>query len=98
VHHFVALPQENQETPTPADPQHTLAIKRWTREYLKLPESAVVTVSEFACTDPGCPLLESLISVFEEGGGTRVWKLTRPKMAVTKTMLQQTLAAPPVRQ
>ena len=95
VHHFIALPLENEGAAPTIDPSHTIAIKRWAREYLKLPESSVVSVNEFACRDPGCPLLETVISVFAEGGGARVWKLTRPRIAVTKTMIHQTLAMPP---
>lgn len=95
VHHFVSLPSDNADSSPPGiDPQHTLAIKRWTREYLKLPEAAVVSVHEFGCRDAGCPLLQTVIAVLEDGQ-TRTWKLTRPRMAVTKMMIQQTLAMPP---
>lgn len=72
-------------------PAHALAIKQWTREILRLDDAAVITVSELACADPGCPLLETVIAVFEEGC-TRKWKLHRPKAAVTKIMIQQALA------
>ena len=96
MHHFVALPQENGQPSAVVDPQHTAAIKRWTREYLKLPETSVISVNEFACSDPGCPLLETIIVVFDEGAGSRAWKLTRPRVAVTKMMIQQALATPAV--
>ena len=95
MHHFVALPLENEATVAAIDPSHSLAIKRWTRDYLKLPESSIVSVSEFACRDPGCPLLETVISVFDNGGPARFWKLTRPRVAVTKTMVHQTLSTAP---
>lgn len=75
-------------------PAHTLAIKQWTRDFLRLDDDAVVTVTELACADPGCPLLETVIAVFEEGR-TRKWKLHRPRAAVTKIMIQQALTAPP---
>ena len=70
------------------------SIKQWTRAYLRLDDEAVITVSELACTYPGCPLIETVIAVFEEGRA-RKWKLHRPKAAVTRTMIQQALAAPP---
>jgi len=38
-------------------------------------------------------LVETVIAVFEKGR-TRKWKLHRPKAAVTRTMIQQALAAP----
>ncbi len=94
VHHFVALPSIETGSLPAVDPQHTLAIKRWTREFLKLPEDSVVSLHEFACSDAGCPLLETVISVFDPQR-TRTWKLTRPRVAVTKMMIQQTLKTPP---
>ena len=95
MHHFVALPAIDSIS-APTSPELIVAIKRWVREYLKLNEDAVVTVSEFACSDPGCPLLETVIAVFSPGE-SRMWKLTRPRVAVTKLMIQQTLASPPAR-
>ncbi len=85
------------------DPAHTAAIKRWTREILGLPAdaapdddgSATVIVTELACADAGCPLVETVIAVFEPGRARR-WRFTRPRVAVTKLMLRQTLATPPV--
>jgi hypothetical protein len=73
------------------DPAHASAIKRWTRELLGLGEEVVITVQEIACADPGCPLVETVIAVFEETR-TRRWKLTRPRVAVTRAMVAQTVA------
>jgi hypothetical protein len=87
LHDFVPI-----ET-NPAHLEHRAAIKRWTRAFLQLDDEAVITVSDSACRDPGCPLVETVIAVFDHDG-TRRWKLTRPSMAVTKTMIQQTLATP----
>jgi len=81
----------------PADPSHALAIKRWTREVLGIEPEATITVSELACRDPGCPLIETVVTVFDPVG-TRQWRFTRPRVAVTKLMLQQTLATPPRRE
>jgi hypothetical protein len=90
MHRFIPDPAEA----TPAiNPEHAAAIRRWTREFLRLPEDIVIMVSDTPCRDPGCPLVETIVSVFETGG-TRAWTFTRPAVAVTKTMLQQTLATP----
>jgi hypothetical protein len=72
-------------------------MKRWAREVLKLGEDDVVTVSEIACVDAGCPLVETVIGVFAAEGGTRSWRFTRPRVAVTKMMVTQTLATAPER-
>ena len=93
MHHFTALPSVEGADPSQSA-DHVIAIKGWTRAVLKLEEDAVVTVTELACSDPGCPLLETTIAVFENDR-TRVWKLTRPRMAVTKGMVLQTLQSPP---
>jgi hypothetical protein len=97
MHRFTVLPNDLATPGTESTRlEQTLAIKRWTREQLGLPEEVPVTVSEFCCADAGCPLLETIIAVHEDGQ-TRTWRLTRPRVAVTKLMIQQTLAAPPER-
>lgn len=93
MHRFVPAADAAAGNPPP-DPAHAAAIRRWTQAYLKLPDDAVVSVFESACADAGCPLVETVIAVFE-CGRTRRWKLTRPRVAVTKTMVHQTLATPP---
>lgn len=93
MHHFIPDPTGAGEGPR-LDPSHAEAIRRWVREMLSLPEDAVVTVSEIACVDPGCPLVETVIAVFEDGR-TRSWKFTRPRWAVTRVMLQLALESAP---
>jgi hypothetical protein len=90
-HSFIPL-SEDAPSWRRLDPDHASAIKRWTREILRLGEDVVITVHEIACADPGCPLVETVIAVFEEQR-TRRWKLTRPRIAVTRAMVAQTLAA-----
>ena len=91
MHRFIPDPA----APAPAiNPEHTAAIKRWTAEVLHLPSDAVVTVAETACLDAGCPLVETVVAVFDPTG-TRTWKFTRPRAAVTKAMVTQTLASLP---
>jgi hypothetical protein len=98
MHNFIPSPDSADGGPSPAvrgpAPAHSLAIKKWTRAYLRLDDDAVIAVSELACTDPGCPIIETVIAVFD-ATGSRKWKLTRPKVAVTKIMVQQALAAQP---
>lgn len=74
--------------------EHAAAIRRWTRDFLKLDDDAVITITELACRDPGCPLIETVVAVFDSAGA-RKWAFTRPNVAVTKAMVQQTLATPP---
>jgi hypothetical protein len=93
MHRFIPDPGDTAPTP----PEHTAAIRRWTREVLGIPEDVMIMVTDTPCADPGCPLIESIVTVFE-ASETRAWAFTRPAVAVTKTMIQQTLATPPRRQ
>jgi len=93
-HRFI--PGPDPSTPVAFNPEHATAIKRWTRDILRLPDDAIITVSEAACADAGCPLVETAVTVFD-AHGTRLWKFTRPRVAVTKLMLQQTLVMPPAK-
>lgn len=95
MHSFIP-PLPGDASAPALDPTHTAAIKRWTREQLRLSDDVAVTVAETACVDPGCPLVETVVTVFDGPGQTRCWKFTRPRVAVTKLMVQQTLATPPL--
>jgi hypothetical protein len=90
MHNFIPQPGDDR-APAGVDPAHTAAIKRWTREILHLDDAAVVTVVELTCADPGCPILATVVAVFEDGR-TRKWTFSRPRFAVTKIMVQQALA------
>ena len=94
MHRFIPPAEADPVTSPPLDPAHAEAMKRWTRETLRLGDDDVVTVSELACVDAGCPLVETVVVVFGSGG-TRSWRFTRPRVAVTKMMVQQTLASAP---
>jgi hypothetical protein len=50
-----------------AERSDTRVLKQWVREELDLPEDTTVVVSELTCTEPGCPPLETVVSVFPEG-------------------------------
>lgn len=94
MHRFI--PAVGDATPS-TPPEHTVAIRRWTREVLHLSDDAVVTITDTPCADSGCPLVETVVTVFEPRE-TRAWTFTRPAVTVTKMMIQQTLATPPRRQ
>jgi hypothetical protein len=94
VHRFIPPAGPDPASAPALDPAHAEAIKRWTRETLRLGGDDVVTVSELACLDAGCPLVETVVAVFGSGN-TRSWRFTRPRVAVTKMMVQQTLASAP---
>jgi len=60
-------------------------IKVWVRDFLQLPEDAVVTVSETACPDAGCPDVETVVSIFEYGRSMRLLRIGRPVERIGKS-------------
>lgn len=92
--HRFAVPALTGESPPPADPAQAEAIRRWTVETLGLGDDAIVRIFESACLDPGCPIVETTIAVFENVR-TRHWRLARPRVAVTKAMVVFALQAKP---
>lgn len=74
--------------PNPAAAQ----IKRWMYDELGPDVDAVVTVSEVACTEPGCPPLETVVSVFPEGEESYLLKLAKPMVEVEQMDLVAVLA------
>ena len=94
MHRFI--PSSESAASPAIDPAHTAAIKRWAREFLRLEDESTLTVSEIGCVDAGCPLVETAVTVFAPNE-TKSWRFTRPRIAVTKAMVQQTLSTPPSR-
>jgi hypothetical protein len=76
------------------DPEKVAALKRWTVELLGLDDEAVVLVSESRCADPACPLVETVLGVFEEKRSRR-WNFARSRYAVSKVLLKTVFDANP---
>ena len=58
-------------TPFRKSPAHLQALERlktWTRERFSLPSGCVIFAAELACTLPGCPPLETVISFWNDQG------------------------------
>ena len=92
--HRFAVPALTGEPAPPVDSAQAEALRRWTVETLGLGDDAVVRVFDSACLDPGCPIVETTIAVFEDGR-TRRWRFARPRVAVTKAMVMFALQAKP---
>ena len=54
---------------TPPDPERVRQVKDWTRQAFSL-DDAIVLVAEVACTEEGCPPVETVIAIM--GGAGRV--------------------------
>lgn len=73
---------------------HGGRIKAWVREVLALPESSTVMVAELACTEPGCPPLETVIAILDAGNSTK-HTIHRPMAEVTEADIHALLSPTP---
>lgn len=69
----------------------TRTIKDWVRVMLDLPQTAIVSVNELACTLPGCPPRETVILVMREGRTDQV-SIHKPISDVTEGEVAQALS------
>lgn len=65
-------------------------IKAWTTEILALDEETTVMVTELACSEPGCPPLETIVAVLRPGEQRQV-KFHKPMAELTREELQARL-------
>jgi len=65
-------------------------IKAWTAEILSLGEEATVMVTELACSEPGCPPLETVVAILQ-AGDNRQMKLHKAMAEVTREELAERL-------
>jgi len=49
------------------DPQHAALVKRWVVEALGPCDDRTVMVTELACSEPGCPPVETVIALLAPG-------------------------------
>jgi hypothetical protein len=59
-------------------------IRGWCRAVGEMPPDTTFAINEIACTDPGCPGIETVILVMEPGRKTRAHKVAKPLDAVTE--------------
>jgi hypothetical protein len=59
-------------------------VKRWTRERFALPDDAVISVSEIACSLPGCPPLETVVVFWTTAETRHHFKIFKPAEEVVE--------------
>ena len=59
-------------------PGRASQVKAWVSQHLALTEADLVTVAELACHEPGCPPIETVVTVHEPEGQQRSWHIHRP--------------------
>ncbi|MBX9359672.1 hypothetical protein K4G64_00185 [Streptomyces sp. WAC04114] len=66
-------------------------LKETVRTLLGLDEDTAVVIRELACTEPGCPPLETVVAVLPMDGEARRWTLHRPAEQLTEDDLRAAL-------
>ncbi len=59
-------------------------IKDWVREELALGDDVTILVSELACSEPGCPPVETVIALFRGREEPAKHTIHRPSAEVTR--------------
>ncbi|MFJ8314119.1 MULTISPECIES: hypothetical protein [unclassified Streptomyces] len=70
-------------------------LKEAVRRTLGLDEDTAVVIRQLACTEPGCPPLETVIAVLPMDGPARRWTLHRPADLITGDDLNALLSTAP---
>ena len=58
-----------------AAPGRAGMVKTWVTECLGLTGADLVTVAELACHEPGCPPVETVVTVHTADGARRNWRV-----------------------
>jgi hypothetical protein len=75
-------------------PDAVARLKVEARALLHLPDDVVVTVTELACREPGCPDIETVVAVLKADEKPRTARIHKPIPAVTAEDLAASFTAP----
>ena len=73
------------------DPDAIRRVKSWARVALEASPDTAFAVNEIACTDPGCPGIETVVLVMEPGVKTRACKVAKALAEVTEQDIGEAL-------
>ncbi|MBE9069327.1 hypothetical protein IQ260_22035 [Leptolyngbya cf. ectocarpi LEGE 11479] len=79
------------DTSNKLSPAQLQQIKSWVYQTLALEETIPVSISQLTCTEPGCPPLETVISVMTQPPKT--YKLHQPAAEISQADVVQALRA-----
>lgn len=68
-------------------------LKETVRRLLGLDEDTAVMIRQLACTEPGCPPMETVVAVLPMDGAARRWTLHAPADRITEADLRRVLLA-----
>lgn len=73
--------------------EHISRLKDIVRTVARLDTAATVVVQQLACTEPGCPPVETVVAIL--GPPRRAWKFPKPTTDVSAAELRAELLAHP---
>ena len=73
-------------------PGHASQVKSWVSQHLALTEADLVTVAELACHEPGCPPVETVLTVHALASWPRSWHIHRPLAEVDQAAVVAALS------
>lgn len=83
----------SESAPPKPSQQHVSGLKDVVRSVLGLDPDTAVLVQQLACTEPGCPPVETVVAVL--GSPRRTWKIPTPTAEVSASDLAALLTDHP---
>ena len=71
---------------------HTAALKAAVRDTLRLNDEQTVVIRQVACTDPGCPPVETVIAVLSAGAPSLRWTVPQALADLTPEAIRIALS------
>ena len=62
-------------------------VKGWITKHLNLSDEDIVTVAELTCVEPGCPPIETVVTVHGEDGVRRSWHIHQPLSQIDEALV-----------
>ncbi|HRE80430.1 MAG TPA: hypothetical protein PLN52_05240 [Opitutaceae bacterium] len=84
MHRFIP-----DEAAPPFSANDSAIIKSWIRDALGCGDDVPITLANAACRDPGCPVVETTVTVWWPHRSPQVIPFARPQAALTRLMIVQ---------
>lgn len=73
-------------------PARTATIKAWVRELCELDDDVILSVTELACRDDGCPDIETVIGIMRPAAKTEMIRIHRPIAEVMRDNVEDAIS------
>ena len=75
-----------------AAPGRASMLKGWVTGRLGLTEADLVSIAELACHEPGCPPVETVVTVHRADGARHDWRVHKPLAEINEADIQKALS------